>query len=583
MSNKVQYLYCKPDGCYYFRRNIPLTLKLYFPKSTPEIRKSLKTKCLKTAKINIKAWSLRVEKLFTLMRSGMLTDEQLIKIAQDFFHDYLRKDEQYRADPIFALNYYKMPDDQYYQCAIPISDFMEDLDEEITNRKTTIIDKLLKPFLEEQGITIDDEEKYQYLARQASINLMEAYKIESARNDGNYNNTYDRRSEQLTRPVQLQTQPQTVTPKEDTGALLSEVVTLFLDDKENNLMKDKRKKNPDLIWPEKATYKSFFANVVEILGDVPIKSIGSRNIFGLRDTLRKLPPNKNTGLKYKGKSIKQLLQMETDKTISITTLNMRMGFLGDLFNYAKDHEHIEVNNFPSSNRIKLKNKVPKNERKQNYSRTELQKIVNLMPKNLPADKQPSYFWVTVIGMFTGMRQNEICQLYTNDIIVDETTGVLCFDVLAEEDDQGTKTDSSYRLVPVHPFLKELGLIKHQKQCRARKDERLWMGLTLNNKGKYNARFQKWYNEEFNRIYIIPDMSIKKTFHSLRHNFQDNLKQKEVDLQVIREIVGHAGTGTTTDIYVQRYNTQICYDAMLKLDYGIDLTPLKEKAKALLNK
>ena len=30
MSKKVQYLYCKTDGSYYFRRNIPLTLASYY-------------------------------------------------------------------------------------------------------------------------------------------------------------------------------------------------------------------------------------------------------------------------------------------------------------------------------------------------------------------------------------------------------------------------------------------------------------------------------------------------------------------------------------------------------------------------
>ena len=77
MSEKVQYLHCKSDGSYHFRRNIPLTLAPYFPKVPKEIRKPLKTKCLKTAKINIKVWSFRTEKLFTLIRSGILTDEQL--------------------------------------------------------------------------------------------------------------------------------------------------------------------------------------------------------------------------------------------------------------------------------------------------------------------------------------------------------------------------------------------------------------------------------------------------------------------------------------------------------------------------
>ncbi len=87
MSAKVQYLYCKPDGYYYSRRRIPSDLICFFPPNFIQIRKSLRTKNLKTAKEHAKIWSYRTEKLFTLIRSGMLTDEQLKQlIAKDLFN-----------------------------------------------------------------------------------------------------------------------------------------------------------------------------------------------------------------------------------------------------------------------------------------------------------------------------------------------------------------------------------------------------------------------------------------------------------------------------------------------------------------
>ena len=231
MSTKIQYLHCKSDGSYYFRRNIPLTLASYFPKATPEIRKSLKTKILKTAKVNIKVWSLRTENLFTLIRSELLTNEQLRQlIARDF-------------------------------------------------------GQTVKTF--EDVIPIQQSE-------------------------------------------------------EDKGTLISEVISKFLTDKEFNIMKDKRKKNPKLEWPEKLTYIDFFNTVIEIFGNAPIKSIGSRMILDLRDTLQKLPPNRSRSVKYKGKTIKKLVKMNIDTVLSNATINMRTLLLNELFTYAKDREHIEV-------------------------------------------------------------------------------------------------------------------------------------------------------------------------------------------------------------------------------------------------
>lgn len=274
MSGKVQYLYCKPGGCYYFRRNIPLTLKSYFPKATTEIRKSLKTKCLKTAKVNIKVWSYRVEKLFTLMRSGMLTHDQLNKIAQDFFHDFLAKDLAYRNDLSFESDYIWDEDgsEQLF------SGTSENIDTLLTDiRKGKHLEQHLKPFLKEQGITIDNEAEYQRLTKLVNINLKEAYKIIIAREYEDYDNPYDKRTEKLHQSSPINTQPQ---PEENKGALLSEVIEKYIEDKE--LSKS---------WTPKTKQEviASFNLFIKILSDKPIKAYGREDFVKFRRTLVLLP------------------------------------------------------------------------------------------------------------------------------------------------------------------------------------------------------------------------------------------------------------------------------------------------------
>ena len=65
---------------YYFRTRIPFDLRLWF-NGQEDFKRSLKTKSLKQARRLLRVWNYRSEETFTLMRSGMLTLEQIKKLA----------------------------------------------------------------------------------------------------------------------------------------------------------------------------------------------------------------------------------------------------------------------------------------------------------------------------------------------------------------------------------------------------------------------------------------------------------------------------------------------------------------------
>jgi integrase len=61
------------------------------------------------------------------------------------------------------------------------------------------------------------------------------------------------------------------------------------------------------------------------------------------------------------------------------------------------------------------------------------------------------------------------------------------------------------------------------------------------------------------------------FHSFRHTVTDTLKQAGVSETVIAEIVGHSNSGSMTmGRYGKRYQPKVLLEALLKLDYGIDV-------------
>src|SRR5665648_315982 len=78
----------KRDGRYYFRIRVPLDLRRWFgPRG--EIKISLKTNSYNDAKNLARVWIYRGERLFTQLRSAMLTDDQIKRLVADYLDETL--------------------------------------------------------------------------------------------------------------------------------------------------------------------------------------------------------------------------------------------------------------------------------------------------------------------------------------------------------------------------------------------------------------------------------------------------------------------------------------------------------------
>src|SRR5262249_27843927 len=128
----------------------------------------------------------------------------------------------------------------------------------------------------------------------------------------------------------------------------------------------------------------------------------------------------------------------------------------------------------------------------------------------------------LIGLYTGMRLEEIAQLRPGD--VQEVQGVWCFNVNADAGKK-LKTEHSRRYVPIHSALVAAGLLNHVAEAQAQRVERLWSDIERGNDGFYSSPFSKWFGRYKRAIGIA---NPKLSFHSLRHTVIDHLKQKGVE-------------------------------------------------------
>jgi integrase len=305
--------------------------------------------------------------------------------------------------------------------------------------------------------------------------------------------------------------------------------------------------------------------LLDVVGDVDIRTIGREVVRGLRDNLSVLPANlyklypQQTAI-----HVLELVRNGGEVTpMSTTSVNKHLSRFSGLLSHSVKEGHLMAN--PAEG-ISIKQKRRADEERKVYTPDDMKKIVGQL---LLDDGKPERFWLPLIAMLSGLRLDEACQLYTEDVKM--VGGVWCFDV-NEEGDKKLKNVSSARIVPVHPSLIGLGLLEYVEQGRAGGRPRLWMNLQRRDADGYGSAYGKVF-QRFNRKYITTDPL--KTFHSFRHAFADTLKQLGEQESLIAELMGHANSSITTGRYGKRYQPLVLLEAVRKLDFGVPVRELKQ--------
>jgi len=157
---------------------------------------------------------------------------------------------------------------------------------------------------------------------------------------------------------------------------------------------------------------------------------------------------------------------------TINTINDKyLCFAKAFFNFAKSNQYIQEN--PAQGiLIKDRKKKRPHEQQDPFSTSDLKLLFCDSPEyGKDNHKKAHNFWIPLIGLFTGMRLEEICQLYVTDLV--KIDGIWCFDIKEEEDkpDKSVKTGEK-RLVPLHPRLvNDLNFVKYVKNIPDQKGGR----------------------------------------------------------------------------------------------------------------
>ncbi|MFZ2959238.1 MAG: site-specific integrase [Candidatus Ozemobacteraceae bacterium] len=293
------------------------------------------------------------------------------------------------------------------------------------------------------------------------------------------------------------------------------------------------------------------------IGDVNVKSITYEHFQKFRQALLRLPANINKNPEYRGRSLGEILDMEDVIPMSVANANKYLIQTSSLFRWALRRGLVDRN--PGEG-LAIKKTTKPDEERSVYTDENFQSIFRSPLYSEPGwNARPERFWIPLIGMFTGMRLGEICQLYLSDIR--RFDGILCIDV-NDEKDKRLKNIASRRIVPVHPTLLEIGLESYLTGMTAKNTERAWPNLQHVRDG-YGHSFSNWF-QRFNREYITDDP--KRVFHSFRHNVANQLKQAEVASAAISEILGHSVESVSLGRYGKRFQPDVLMNAIRQIQY-----------------
>lgn len=360
----------------------------------------------------------------------------------------------------------------------------------------------------------------------------------------------------------------------------------------------------DREWPRKTVLRKRgeLREFVEIVGDKPVNGYTQDDGVKFKDVQMVLPANRLMK-PFRGLSLPDLAKHtrtlrasgNTIELLDPMTVKDKINTASLFFAWAKSRDS-SVANPVDGQGIKRPRNNRKAKKRHPWTKEELNKMFAApifagchsesrwrQPGNVVL-RQSAMFWVPLLGLFSGMRLGEIIQMQVADVKTSE--GIICFDVtpmanINSADGEGTgvdgnevksiKTGSSRRAIPVHTTLLDIGFGEFVESRRNAGASRLFADF---DKSKDNDSWSAQFSSHFARFCTSIGVTRREvTFHSLRHNVEDALRNADVRKEVRDAVQGHSESGISRE-YGSGYYVKTLNEAVQKIKYdGLDLSHL----------
>ena len=484
-------LHFYPRGSVYqFRMRVPRDLLIHY--KGPEITHSLRTKDHSKAKVLAALRTAELEAEFAQYRAGKtkrdanprpLTPELIEAVCSQWESHVLFHDDNYRENGF-----------EYGEIGEEIEERLERLREyeevlriAVGRGELKIVEPALRDHLRYIGIKVSSSDPlYAKLclafartaARTAAKQLQRAQGIEVLSPN----------------PAFIEAMPVATGCQASTSGLMFEAV-----------IKDFLESYPKI--KNKAMYRKHQAvltMLLEVVGNISVTELRQASINDFFKLLERLPPRWGDECRKRKLSIQQLA--EIDHPITLGPKSFEDTYLASVRVFLKSAKtKWQDQGFPTTlttEGLQYQGEREEGEMMQRpFNMTELRRLFEGSEMHAFAEN-PAFahcYWLPHIGLYTGARVNEICQLNPQtDILQDSESGIWYFwmtDVTEGHADieKSSKNEVSRRKTPIHSKLLELGIldyIEHIKQQGSKLLFPQWKPL----RKKASGKAEKWFRE-----------------------------------------------------------------------------------------
>ena len=333
---------------------------------------------------------------------------------------------------------------------------------------------------------------------------------------------------------------------EEAGVTLSQAVEMYIGAPERSANGDSSRKMD----------RSRLGALRDILGgDRTASSITKADMRNYLSVLMKLPANYTK--RFPGMSPSDAVQAGeavNAKRLSPTSIKRDIQAVRSFFSWLTKQDII-----PSNPAEHVEGpRAPKKSNRRPYSTAEMQKL-------LDATRSKNWtYWLTRIAMYQGFRFTEPLGLKVGDL---ERRGDIWVVKLRSNEYRGLKTEETARDVPLHPKLIELGLLALAEGRKP--DELLIRDVPIGAGKAFNAAQKRMGRIVRNSVSGDPNL----TFHSLRHNFRDAMREAGLPRGVEERLGGWTSNGAQAmEGYGQGHRIETLANWLAQVDYpGVDPT------------
>ena len=555
------YLICR-KGTFHFRKIVPLDLRTILGQR--EVIRSLATTDIKIARKAAIEMADKLDELFSKIRNGakLLSSADLKVLSRDITKT---KTEQLMIEALEDFKDRREEDEEWE--AFHARTYRQEVLEDLRISRLDSVEPDVDKQLQTHSLSLaPDSAVYKQLCRASLQGLADFYRNAEIIVKGGFEDAsliFDEVDSRTSEPQLVVTVENEIT--------FSYAIEKYLQD-------HKIQWTPKQYNSQEAKLNYFLAYASEDDGlsstQRPLTSVTTAQVRDYKEHLQVTPTNARKI--YPALSPRESAAAAKEdgaKVFSTTTQNNYLQCMSTLYGFASTELDYEGKNpFKGRSNSKAAKKSQRDQRNP-FSREQLQKLFSssiytgcksLASCHIPGTlipRESHKYWVPLIGLCTGMREQEILQLYKEDIY--DKDGIWVFDLNTSHEDKRLKTQQSKRLVPIHAELISLGLLDLLKQKQANgASPRFFEDARLASDGTYSSTFSKWFSRYLKNITIKTD---KTSFHSLRHNMKDFFRQIEESDELAENFMGRS-TGSTGEAYGSGFSVERFSEALHKINF-----------------